>query len=360
MKPRDRVHRAIQRLPTDRVPIFMWFHPDTRKRLAAMLRVEHSAIDTVFGNDVAQTWVNNNYAMEGVIHNEDGESHIDDWGIRWIRRYGFNQIAGFPLAGAPKQKVYEYRFPVHRIPALMKPMETVAARAGDLFLGCDVSPCAFEMFWRLRGMEDALLDMAGEPDLANMMIDRCVDFSISLARLAVDRFPLDWLWAGDDVASQSGMIMDPALWRDMVMPHLSKLFSLGKSRGLPVAFHCCGAVRPIIPDLIDIGMDVLNPIQHGCPGMGAADLKKDFGDSVTFMGGVDTQGLLPIASAREVYKATDRLITCMTAGGGGYILAASHTIPPETPVENIFALFDAAGVTKAEIETQAREIRSIS
>ena len=92
MIPRERVRRSLEKLPTDRVPIFMWYHPYTRARLAEFLGVEEAAVETVLGNDVRQTWVNNNYAMEGIVHPSDGDTHIDPWGIRWQRQYGFNQI----------------------------------------------------------------------------------------------------------------------------------------------------------------------------------------------------------------------------------------------------------------------------
>ena len=119
-------------------------------------------------------------------------------------------------------------------------------------------------------------------------------------------------------------------------------------------------LRPIIPDLIEIGLDVLNPIQGNCPGMDPITLKKEFGDKLAFMGGVDTQDLLPHASLAEVRRATAELLQGMTAGVGGYILAASHTIPPETPDENIFGLYAEAGISREEIFDHAAQIRKIT
>jgi uroporphyrinogen decarboxylase len=133
---------------------------------------------------------------------------------------------------------------------------------------------------------------------------------------------------------------------------------VGKSKDIWIAHHCCGALRPIIPDLVEIGLNVLNPIQAGCPGMDPLELKREFGDVLSFMGGVDTQNLLLVASAKEVQKKTEKLIQGMTAGGGGYILAASHTIPPETPDQNIFALYEAAGIGREEIFDRAADIRA--
>ena len=153
------------------------------------------------------------------------------------------------------------------------------------------------------------------------------------------------------------MMFSPRTWRELVKPQLARVFAVGKSRGLPVAYHCCGALRPIIGDLIEIGMDILNPVQANCPGMDALELKREFGTDIAFMGGVDTQQLLPNASAAEVRRATSRLLDGMTADGGGYILAASHTISPETPDENIFAMYEVAGITQDEIHDRASGIR---
>lgn len=357
MNAKQRVHAALRRQPVDRIPIFMWFHPETTRRLAALLEIPAARVGEALGNDVAMTWVNNNYAMEGIVHEHDGEGHRDAWGITWVKQGPFNQIAHFPLAGATRAQALAYRFPVEQVEALMQPMLPVAAQAREMFIGCDVSPCVFEMYWRLRGMEQAMLDMSGDAALADAMFARCADFAVLLAEEACTRFALDWLWTGDDVASQQALLMSPAMWRDLIKPHLARVVAVGKARGLWVAYHCCGALRPIVPDLIEIGLDVLNPVQAGCPGMDARDLKREFGRELAFMGGVDTQGLLPHGSAAEVRRATERLIETMTSDGGGYILAASHTVPPETPDENIFALYAAAGLGRAEIFDRAATIR---
>lgn len=357
MNSKQRVAAALKREPVDRVPVFMWFHPKTAVRLAQLLEIPPSLVGDAMGNDVHQTWVNNNYAMEGITHEHDGESHVDDWGITWVRSYGFNQIGHYPLANASREEVLAYSFPTGHIQEYVDRMAGFIESSSEYFLGCDVSPCAFEMYWRLRGMESASIDLVEDPDLARTMLDRCMDFSIRLGEEACNRFPLDWLWTGDDVASQTGMMFSPRTWRKLIKPGLERVFAVGKSRHLWVAYHCCGALRPIIPDLIEIGLDVLNPVQGNCPGMNPFELKREFGDRLAFMGGVDTQDLLPHASESEVHRATAELLERMTAGGGGYILAASHTIPPETPDENIFAMYSEAGISRSEIFDRAAQIR---
>jgi uroporphyrinogen decarboxylase len=358
MTSRERVHAALNRKPVDRVPVYMWFNPLTADLLANLLEIPAARVPEAMGNDICQSWINNNYAMEGINHEHDGDSHTDYWGIRWTKDGPFNQVTSSPLAGAEEEAVRAYQFPFEHMEDLLKQMEPVVRDAGDCFIGCDVSPCAFEMYWRLRGMEDALMDFAAEPELAAERVGKCADFAVALGKAACERFPLDWLWTGDDVGSQTGMMMSPDTWRSIVRPHLQRVFDVAKSRGIWVAYHSCGAVRSIIGDLVEMGLDVLNPLQCNCPGMNPAELKKEFGAKLAFMGGVDTQGVLPNGSVLEVQRATRHLLDVMTADGGGYILAASHTIPPETPEANIFAMYAEAGISREEIMDRAAAIRT--
>jgi len=336
----------------------MWYHPQTAKRLARLLDIPAKYIPVAMGDDIRQTWVHNNYAMEGVVHEHEGDSHVDEWGIEWTRIGGFNQISKFPLAQSSERQVLQYRFPFDRIETLVDLMKPVMEFRDDYFVGCDVSPCVFEMYWRLRGMEEVLTETVLNPDLTQDMLRRCTEFSLSLSETACQRFDLDWLWLGDDVAGQDSMLMSPDTWRQMVKPFLKQTADVGKRHGLYIAFHCCGAIRPIIEDLIEIGIDVLNPIQCNCPGMNPLELKKEFGKDLAFMGGVDTQGVLPNGTEHQVRKATAELLEGMTTHGGGYILAASHTVPPETPNDNIFAMYDEAGITTEEIFDRAAHIRT--
>jgi uroporphyrinogen decarboxylase len=359
MNSRERLQAALRREPVDRVPVFMWFHPGTAAHLAELLEIPVAYVGEAMGNDVRQAWVNNNYAMEGIVHEHDGEGHTDFWGIHWVKEGPFNQISGFPLATATPEQVHAYRFPYEHEAELLAQMAPVVADRRQFAVGCDVSPCAFEMYWRLRGMENGMLDLVAEPEMANGLLDQCADFAVMLAEVACARFDLDWLWTGDDVASQLALLMGPRTFREMIKPQLARVMAVGKKHGLWVAYHCCGALRPIIPDLIEIGMDVLNPVQANCPGMDPLDLKREFGGKLAFMGGVDTQGVLPNGTAADVRRATARLLEGMTADGGGYILAASHTIPPETPDENIFAMYEVAGIGKQEILDRAAGIRKL-
>ena len=357
MLPKERVHAALRREPVDRVPIFMWFHPDTATRLAAALEVPVEFVSEVMGDDIRQAWVGNNHAMEGVVHERDGDSHVDAWGVEWVKEGHFNQIRRSPLCGAPDEAVLGYEYPYGQIDELLANMEPVMAEADRMFVGCDVSPCLFEMVCRLRGMEQGLLDLAAPPELCDRMLEQACEFSVRVSEEACERFALDWLWTGDDVGGQQSMMMSPGCWRERIRPRLDRVFAVGKARGLWVAYHSCGAIAPIIPDLIEIGLDVLNPVQCNCPGMDPLELKREFGGRLAFMGGVDTQGLLPNGTPEDVYRETRRLVEGMTAEGGGYILAASHAVPPETSLANVFAMYEAAGLTRDEIQERAAAVR---
>ena len=357
MNSKERVHASLSRKNPDRVPVWMWYHPDTVKILAKDLEIPPQYVSYVLEDDIRQSWVSNNYAMEGIVHEHDGESHTDDWGIKWVKVGPFNQIVHYPLADLTETEIADYQFPYDRIPELLQSMNPVIALKDEYFIGCDVSPCLFELICRLRNMQNAILDFLVNPELMDRLLEKATGFNVTLSQAAVDRFDLDCLWTGDDVGGQQALILDPAMWRSRVKPYLKRIIDVGKAKNLWIAYHCCGVVRPIIPDLIEIGVNILNPVQANCPGMNPLELKKEFGGELSFMGGIDTQDLLPNGTATEVRKETEKLIEGMMAGGGGYILAASHAVPPETPIENIYAMYEPAGISKEKILDNAADIR---
>lgn len=357
MNSKERVYAALRRQPVDRVPIWMWFHPDTSRRLSGLLEIPTDFVAEAMGDDIRQTWVGNNVSMEGVALTKEGDTYMDEWGVEWIKRGHFNQVRHSPLEDSTDADIAAYRYPTNRIQELLDRMAPVMAHTQTHFVGCDISPCLFELVARLRGLEMAAMDLAASPDLVHDMFKQAADFSVQLAGAACDRYAIDWLWTGDDAGGQQSMIMRPAQWRALVRPHLQSILEVARRKRIWTAFHSCGSIRPVIPDLIEIGVDVLNPLQGNCPGMNPVELKQEFGKVLAFMGGVDTQELLPNGTAAGVYGSTRQLLEHMTADGGGYILAASHLVPPETPLENIFAMYAAAGVSRESIFDRAASIR---
>jgi len=147
------------------------------------------------------------------------------------------------------------------------------------------------------------------------------------------------LYFYDDVGSNLSLLISKKMWRTFIRPCHEKLIAVAKQRGKQVMYHTDGAVRPLIPDLIEMGVDVLNPIQPGTAGMDPTELKRDFGARLCFHGGVDIGGLLPKGSPAEVREAARRLARDL-GQDGGYIMAGSHHIQCDTPLDNVFALYE--------------------
>jgi uroporphyrinogen decarboxylase len=201
----------------------------------------------------------------------------------------------------------------------------------------------FEISWFVRGFEEFMMDLACNPALANAVMDRVQAYLMERARrvLEAGRGFIDMMEYNDDVGGQDGLLIAPDAWRRSLKPRMAAFIRMCKGYGVAVRYHSCGGVRAILPDLIEIGVDILNPVQTLAAGMDPEGLKRDFGDRLTFNGGIDTQALLPYASADEVRRATQRLIE-VVGRNGGLILAPSHVFQDDVPIENVVAVYETA------------------
>jgi uroporphyrinogen decarboxylase len=199
----------------------------------------------------------------------------------------------------------------------------------------------FELAWQLRGMENFLTEMAADPTIPSYMMERIADILVEVARrlLVEAGDDIDMLYFYDDVGSNLSLLISKKMWRTFIRPCHEKFINVAKQYGKQVMYHTDGAVRPLIPDLIEMGIDVLNPIQPGTAGMEPEGLKRDFGERLSFHGGVDIVGLLPKASPTEVREEARRLVREL-GQNGGYIMAGSHHIQCDTPLDNVFALYE--------------------
>ena len=197
----------------------------------------------------------------------------------------------------------------------------------------------FELF----GMETALTYFYDRPDLIHKTIEKSVDYYYELYDTALKTADggIMMIGFGDDFATQRDLLINPEMWRTFCKEPLSRLFSLGKKHGVYVYFHSCGAIRSVIPDLIEVGLDVLFPIQPNAWKMNHRELKDEFGDSLAFWGGIDVQTLLPFGTPDEVRRFVRERIDILGAGGG-YILSSSHNLLKAFPLENILAMYDEA------------------
>ena len=201
----------------------------------------------------------------------------------------------------------------------------------------------FEISWFLRGFENFMLDLMTEPVLADAVMDHVESYLYERTHklLKAGEGKIDMMEYNDDVGSQKGMLISPDLWRKRLKPKMRRFIEICRSYGARVRYHSCGSIRPIIPDLIEIGVDVLNPIQIAAADMDLISLKREFGRDITFDGGIDTEHLLPKSSADEVRRHVKHLIRKI-ANDGGYILSPSHVFQTDIPMDNILAMYEAA------------------
>jgi len=206
---------------------------------------------------------------------------------------------------------------------------------------------AFETPWYMRGLDQFLIDLIENPELAEAISRHAVDFFIARTRMIFEACDgqLDMILTGGDIGTQRGMMLAPDLWRKHIKPYSHKLFKTYAGWGVKLIYHSCGAIRPVIPDFIEMGLDVLDPVQPLAAGMDPVSLKQEFGAQLAFHGGIDEQHLLPHGSSRAVLEHTREMIRVL-GRGGGYILAPAHAFQADTPTANILAMYRAAGSVK--------------
>jgi len=209
----------------------------------------------------------------------------------------------------------------------------------DMYILAEVWTSDFEKAYFSRGLEYFLADMAGEPEFARELLDFITEKNLSVLKEFIKTPGLDGVLLGNDWGSQRDLLMSPKTWRTLLKPGAKKEYDLIHEAGLDVWVHSCGDIRKIMPDLCEMGADVLNPVQPEC--MDIYELKERFGADMTFWGGISTQRTLPFGTTDEVREETKRVTEAMSQNGG-YIIAAAQGIQADVPFENICALVDEA------------------
>ncbi|MEI7632894.1 MAG: uroporphyrinogen decarboxylase family protein [bacterium] len=339
MNSKQRVYGAIRRTAIDRTPRFLWFHPSLLDEFGRRFGTSGFATEAAIGNDILQPWVSINQSMARAA--AEGASFTDDFGITWTRQGYYNMVTRHPLMDAGLGQIEYYRMPDPHDPGRFTELEQLLASFGnDHFIGADVSGSIFEPAYHLRGMEDLLVEMTLREPEAGALLDKTMRFTTSAALESMRR-GVDWVWLGDDVGTQSGMLISPLVWREILKPRLKTIVDAIHSvaPGTIIAYHSCGSIRPIIGDLAEIGIDVLNPLQPMATDMDNAAIKREFGNTLTFMAGIDTQDFLVSAKPEQARAETRRIVEVM-GGNGGFIFAGSHTIQPDVPMANIEAMLE--------------------
>ena len=346
MNARERVLTALDHAEPDRVPVDLWFTSEVEAILSAQHKgLRGAALRVALGHDLLMTSSPNigaSYEVPGTP-----AEYVCDWGVRWqwvTNPEGgrYTEAIGHPLAEA--KDLTGYRMPDPLGPA----MQPIYAEARDLVqryggthaIFGSLYQTVFEAAWLLRGMANLLADMASNQDFAHELFERLTDYSLVAGREMVAQ-GVDVLWLGDDFGTQRGMLISPKMWRTFIKERYARLIAAFKAQNpaLKIAYHCDGTIQPIIPDLIEIGLDVLNPIQPLA--MDPAEIKRKYGKHLAFWGTVDVQHTFPFGTPQEVAdEVRERLRT--VAPGGGLILCSAHRVQPGTPLANIEAYYRAA------------------
>lgn len=259
----------------------------------------------------------------------------DEFGVVWNRTV--DKDIGNPEPIFLEPYIGDYEFPDPDDPRRYAHFPAFIEANNDKFILCEIGFSLFERAWSMRGMENLLIDMKANPSFVHELLDAITDFNIRIIRNAV-KYPIDGFFFGDDWGQQRGLIMGPILWREFIKPRLKRMYEEVHKAGLPVFIHSCGDVQELFPELIEIGVDVFNPFQPEV--MDIFEMKRKYGDRLSFFGGISVQRLLPFGTPEEVRKETSRILKEI-GRGGGYIASPSHAIPKDVPVENILALIEA-------------------
>jgi len=331
MTPKEIVIAAIKHTETSQIPYHLDFTPPVKAMLQQYFHVED--IDDALGNYLR--WISWHPSLDFQGKKSRNGIITDEYGVMW---HSLPENRGYPVFH-PLQKadLFSYQFPNPYAPGRFAGAAEKIQRYHDYFI---VAWCGdfFERAHFLRGLDNILIDLYEHPQFVHDLLDGILAFNLGNIE-QLSRFPLDGIFLSDDYGHQQGLLMSPVQWRQFIKPRLLMLIQKIKGKGLYAFLHSCGNVAEILPDLIEIGLDVLHPIQPEA--MDIVWLKKQYGRQLTFYGGISTQRTLIHSSAEEIKREVRTIIQQM-AKGGGYILGPGITLQHDIPLENILAFVEAA------------------
>jgi uroporphyrinogen decarboxylase len=333
LSKRELVYRQIAHQETAPIPYTLGWEGDVGERL-----------DAHYGSDSWRTRLDNairHVPTPNLVVDQTGGQDfvIDPYGTRWrLDRRPFH------LDQPVLQTVdlSEYAFP--DLDPFFTPEWRMAARQK-----IEADPAHFwvagfgfglyERTWAMRGFMEALVDAAGDPDYYDELVERIAEHQIAIIRRLV-QLPLDGIMFSDDWGYQKGVLLGPDRWRRFIKPRLARMYQIVHEAGMVTLSHCCGSVADIMPDIIEIGLDVLESVQPEAAGMDPYALKRQYGEQITFWGGLGSQSTIPFGTPAEIRLEITKL--CREMGrGGGYILTPSKGLQPETPTENAVAVVES-------------------
>ena len=274
---------------------------------------------------------------------------VDEWGVKRTIDGGYASIIEYPMQTATLEDLEAYEWPN---PAKIFDYSSIRSQTLQLYnegeyaiVGSMGSPGnIFEQSWYLRGLTEFFLDLVDNKDFAHLLMSKITEIRKQNAKYFLDEVGeyLDVFQLADDLAMQNGPYMSPELYREMIKPYQVELFRYVKSlTPAKIYYHSCGSVTRLLDDLIDVGVDILNPVQVSADGMETDQLKQRFGQRLSFWGAIDTTEILPNGTVDDVRNEVRQIIHDL-APGGGFVLSSVHNLQPDIPPENILAMFEAA------------------
>lgn len=354
MRHRERVMTALSHEEPDRCPMQISFTPEFAARLRKEMKIDAASRHNPHGRG-------NTYALERTLdedmlltsvgwansyYKEETETYVDEWGVGWksssystaFGQGNYTEMVVHPLAR--DQAIPSYKPPDPERPELYaEAARTLQDYKSEYWIVGVTVTTIFETAWALRGLEALLMDLVADPDLAETILDIPYHYHLAAAKKLV-KMGVDMIWIGDDVGGQHTMLISPEHWRKFLKPRLAHFISEIKALNpaLKLAYHSDGMIYPIIPELIEIGVDVLNPIQPAS--MDPELLKREYGDRLCFWGSLDLQHTLPFGTPAEVHgEVMTRLSTL--GRGGGLIVGPTHHVQLDTPMDNFWAMVRA-------------------
>ncbi len=329
---KQRVLAAFRYEPVDRLPTQVNYTAAMGQALAARYGVPLADLPRRLDNHLVRVDLTHTprYTPDRLVR-------YDWWGAGHDTVEEGYFIRHSPLAEKPDLDAYPWPDP--HAPGLMDDARRViSAQGAEYFIAPNLGFALFERAWSLRGFEQFLTDMALDPAYAAELLDRIVAIQLVL----IDRFlalGVDGGYFGDDYGAQKGLLFSPAAWRRLIKPRLAQLFAPFRERGLPVLMHSDGQIQAILPDLVEIGLTVLNPVQPEV--LDHRQLRGQFAGKLAFYGGVSTQTVLPHGKPADVRAAVRQCVNDLAPDCTGLMLAPSHRMMSDIPLENVEAMLTA-------------------
>ncbi|MFP4426308.1 MAG: uroporphyrinogen decarboxylase family protein [Spirochaetaceae bacterium] len=324
-----------EKLDTD--PGYAWsYYEDLSYRISANeLRTSLGSDVVVVGGEVAR-----DFTPEKVGDNVT----TNEFGMHMKPTELYVEVVKPPLEGVESvEEVEAYKMPDPYAPGRFEMAKKDIERFGkDKFLIGDVEITIFEFAWHLTGMEEYLVGLMTEEEWVERLNDKVEAWSMGLAEQLVD-LGVDAIWFGEDLGTQTSMLMSPEMWRERFRPRYERMIGALKRRNpeLILIMHSDGAVAPMVDDWIEMGIDVYNPVQPNVPGSDPKELKEKYGDRISFFGGIDQQQLLPSGDEAAIRDEMKRRAEIL-GEGGGYLMAPAHIIQADVAPKTVEIMCDQA------------------